>query len=254
MSARSGAGRSGSALPGVTSGAGIIGSAEPVSELEEFGVRAFTTTRAAGGFGMMSDEPVREVMSRWQALRRELRPYGSRLAHASQVHGARVVVHQPGWEGWLRIDEADGHATAERGTALAVTVADCVPVFIAHPSGAVALLHSGWRGTAARIIDEGIEALARLGCPAAELRVHLGPAICGKCYEVSADVAAQLTGRDPGRPVTVDLRDIIASHARAAGVHHVSTSAMCTKCDNDRFHSHRAGDAGRQLAVIVAAV
>jgi copper oxidase (laccase) domain-containing protein len=71
---------------------------------------------------------------------------------------------------------------------------------------------------------------------------------------VSADVALQLTGRDPGRPVTVDLRDLISAGARALGVRHVSSSAYCTRHDNDRFFSHRAGDAGRQLGVILARV
>jgi copper oxidase (laccase) domain-containing protein len=133
-----------------------------------------------------------------------------------------------------------------------VTVADCVPVFIAHPSGAVALLHSGWRGTAGRIVERGIETLIHRGVPASELRLHTGPAICGACYEVSAEVYAQLTGRDPGKPTTVDLRALIAVHARAMGVTHITTSPLCTRCNNDRFYSHRAGDAGRQLGVIIA--
>jgi polyphenol oxidase len=90
------------------------------------------------------------------------------------------------------------------------------------------------------------------GFPAAELRVHTGPAICGKCYEVSGDVYAKLTGRDPGRPTTIDLRALIADHARAAGVRHITTSPSCTRCDNDRYFSHRAGDVGRQLGVSVA--
>jgi len=50
---------------------------------------------------------------------------------------------------------------SERGIALAVGVADCVPVFIAHPSGIVALVHSGWRGTAGRILERGVEVLKR---------------------------------------------------------------------------------------------
>ena len=84
--------------------------------------------------------------------------------------------------------------------------------------------------------------------------MHCGPAICGRCYEVSAEVAAQLTGHDPGRCVTVDLRELIARQVRALGVRLVSSSAFCTRCDNDRFFSHRAGDAGRQLGVIHAPV
>jgi YfiH family protein len=225
---------------------------EPVPGFEEFGVRAFTTTRAVGSFGLMSDEPVRDVMGRWSALREALQSGGDRFATATQVHGTRVILHVPGWDGWLRAASADGHVSIERGTGMAVTIADCVPVFLAHPSGAIALLHSGWRGTAGRIVEHGIAHFTAHGSAARDLRVHTGPAICGKCYEVSAEVYAQLTGKDPGKPTTVDLRALIADHARAAGVREITSSASCTRCGNDRFYSHRAGDAGRQLGVMIA--
>jgi hypothetical protein len=229
----------------------ILSESETVDEFAPFGIRAFTTARTSGSFGLASEEPAVQVMRRWRRLREELRPGGARLASATQVHGTKVVIHHAQWDGWLRVDEADGHVSTDRGVALVVTVADCVPVFIAHPSGAAAILHSGWRGTAARIIEHGIRALTQHGFAIAELRVHLGPAICGKCYEVGADVYRELTGRDSsGATGRVDLRSIIADHARAAGVRHIATSAFCTRCDNDRFYSHRAGDAGRQIGVI----
>ena len=231
----------------------IIADSESVDDFSPFGIRAFTTTRASGTFGLASEEPVRLVMQRWRQLREELAPGGARLASANQVHGSRVVIHRDGWEGWLRVDGADGHVAPERGLALAVSVADCVPVFIAHPSGAVALLHSGWRGTAGRIVERGIEALSQRGFAVGELRLHLGPAICGKCYQVGPDVFRQLTGHNSSRPgECVDLRALIADHARAAGVRHITTSALCTRCDNDHLYSHRAGDNGRQIAVIYA--
>jgi YfiH family protein len=226
---------------------------EIVDDFTPFGVHAFTTTRRVGSFGTMSEEPVRDVMARWDALRATVAARGvRRLATAAQVHGAHVLVHAPGWDGWLRGTQADGHLAATRGTAMAVSIADCVPVFLVHPSGAVAILHSGWRGTVARIVEHGIAALTHRGFPAAELRVHLGPSICGKCYEVSADVAAQLTGQPVRAPRPVDLRALIAEQSRALGVHHVTMSASCTRCDNDRFYSHRAGDSGRQVGVIFA--
>jgi YfiH family protein len=228
--------------------------AEPVDDFASFGVRAFTTTRAAGSFSTAGTDPVGEVTERWSALRRDLARSGPRFATAAQVHGSRVVAHGTGWEGWLRVDGADGHAAVARGTAMAVTVADCVPVFLAHPSGAIALLHSGWRGTAGRIVEHGVAALEHRGIPAHEMHLHLGPAICGRCYEVSADVYGQLTGRHVDGPTTVDLRALIADHARQAGVRHLTTSPFCTRCDNDRFFSHRAGDAGRQLGVMIAEV
>jgi polyphenol oxidase len=229
---------------------------EVVESFVGLGITAFTTGRSAGSFGTQSDEPVRDVMARWSALRVQLRvQLGGpevRLATAVQVHGREVVRHRPGWRGWLRGDAADGHLSAERGTAMAVTIADCVPVFIAHPGGAVAVLHSGWRGTEARITEVAIRLFGELGLRAEELRLHCGPSICGRCYEVSAEVHARLTGRDPGKPATVDLRGIIADHARTLGVRDITISPLCTRCDNDRFFSHRAGDPGRQLGVIVA--
>ena len=225
---------------------------EIVDDFAPYGVRAFTTGRGAGSFSTASTEPVRDVMARWDTLRKTLRQAGPRLATARQVHGTRVLVHGTGWEGWLRCDDADGHASPERGTGMAVSIADCVPVFIAHPSGAAALLHSGWRGTAGRIVEHGIAALTQRGFAAAELRMHLGPSICGRCYEVSPEVHERLTGRRPAGPAPVDLRAVIADHARAAGVRHISVSAACTRCDNDRLYSHRAGDSERQLGVLIA--
>lgn len=227
---------------------------EVISDFESWGIRAFTTTRDAGSFSLASDEPVNEVMGRWTAIQHDLADTARRLASIRQVHGTRVLVHTGGWEGWLRGDEADGHIAAEKGIALAVGIADCVPVFIAHPSGIVALLHSGWRGTAARIATEAIGALARYGLPPDELAIHLGPAICGRCYEVSAEVREQLTGQPVTRPGHVDLRSLIAEHATEVGVQKITVSSWCTRCDNDRFFSHRAGDAGRQIAVIAGAV
>lgn len=225
---------------------------ETVEHFHDFGVAAFTTGRHAGSFGLHTDEPVREVIARWSALRIQLGGASARLATSSQVHGNRVVRHAGEWRGWLRGEEADGHLSDERGTAMAVTVADCVPVFLAHPSGATAILHSGWRGTEARIVEVAIRQLDALGLRAEDLRLHCGPAICGRCYEVSPEVYGRLTGESVDVPSTVDLRLLIASHAHLLGVRDISISALCTRCDNDRFFSHRAGDAGRQLGVIVA--
>ena len=225
---------------------------EVISDFETWGIRAFTTTREAGSFGLAGTDPVNEVMARWTAVQREIGDVARRLVSLRQVHGTRILVHTGGWEGWLRAEEADGHIAAEKGIALAVGIADCVPVFIAHPSGVVALLHSGWRGTAAHITTEAISALARYGLAPDELAIHLGPAICGRCYEVSAEVREQLTGQPATRPGQVDLRSLIAEHATETGVQKITVSSFCTRCDNDRFFSHRAGDPGRQIAVMAA--
>lgn len=223
----------------------------PIAAFATIGIRAFVTTREAGSFGFPEQGDAPEATARWQALQRALAAEGApRLASSRQVHGTRVLVHRDAWDGWLRIDGADGHLLAAGGAA-AVTIADCVPVLIAHPSGAVAAVHAGWRGVAGGILPEAIRAFAALGHPAAELVVHLGPSICGRCYEVGPDVYEKLTGWETRHSRQVDLRALLAEQAKEAGVSRWSASGECTRCDNDQLFSHRAGDGGRQIAVII---
>jgi YfiH family protein len=162
-----------------------------------------------------------------------------------------VLTHTTSWTGWLRSDAADGHIAPSRGLGLAVTVADCVPVFLAHPSGAAALLHAGWRGIAGGILAVALRDLRAAGFSPADLAMHLGPAICGDCYEVSPDVFNTLTGRTVERPSTIDLRGLLSDQARAEGVRTIAVSPFCTLCHQGRFFSHRGGDVGRQLGVLI---
>jgi len=224
---------------------------EPVPGFDELGFTAFTTTRQAGSFNLASDEPAVSVFGRWMGLVEALGPEARRLASSHQVHGDRIRHHGDSWSGWLRDTAgADGHLSAAPGTAMVVTLADCVPVFIAHPAGVGALLHSGWKGTAAGIVRRGLDEFVRLGLNVKKTRVHLGPAICGGCYEVGPGVYSAVTGTPVDRPTLLDLRAVIAQQARQAGAT-VTISAWCTRCHNDRFFSHRAGDTGRQLGVLI---
>ena len=224
---------------------------EEVPGFRELGFVAFTTTRQAGSFNLASSEPAAAVFGRWTGLVDSLRPETLRLATALQVHGNRILSHGDAWEGWLRdTSGADGHLSRSHRTAMAVTVADCVPVFIAHPDGVGLLLHSGWKGTAARILNMAFEALDALGRDVTQARVHFGPAICGKCYEVGPDVYAAVTGQQVESPTLLDLRAVMAAEARQAGAT-ATVSEWCTRCHNERFYSHRAGDDGRQLGVLM---
>jgi YfiH family protein len=228
-----------------------LAAVEPVPAFEALGVRAFTTTRQVADFAIAPDGPTAAEVAVWTGLMHAVGAPVQRLASATQVHGTRVVQHATPFDGWLRVDGADGHLSAEPGTALAITIADCVPVFLAHPSGHVGVVHAGWRGVAGGILPRALEALGAAGCAAADTYVHLGPAISGRAYEVSPDVFETLTGWSTVRPRQVDLRALLAEQAREAGVRHLSVSPWCTREDNDRFYSHRAGDAGRQVAVIM---
>ena len=224
---------------------------EPVAEFATIGVTAFTTTRAAGDFSLAVPAVLGENTARWAALQQSLQPETG-LVSALQVHGTAFAVHEAPVDGWVRIEGVDAHLVPKARVAAAVTIADCVPAFIAHPSGGGAIVHAGWRGTAARVLPRVITALGDRGLTAADLRVHLGPAVCGRCYEVGPDVYEQLTGWQTIRHRHVDLRALLWEQARDAGVRMLSGSAYCTRCDGDRFFSHRAGDAARQIAVLQA--
>ncbi|MEY2734135.1 MAG: hypothetical protein RL340_1194 [Gemmatimonadota bacterium] len=226
----------------------------PLAEFDAMGVTAFVTTRAAGTFGLATgtSEVDAEALARWAALQTELVADGvPHLTSARQVHESTVLTHDGVAlaAGLHRHEGADGHLLLGPG-ALAVTVADCVPVLLAHPDGTVAAVHAGWRGVAGGILEVAIRAFARAGRAAEDLRMHLGPAICGRCYEVGPDVYERLTGWQTTRPRQVDLRALLAEQGKALGVRRWAASAECTRCDNRLFFSHRAGDEGRQIAVI----
>ena len=215
------------------------------------GVVAGITLRPAD-FGLASSDSAWRVIERYEAL---ARGFGfDSIAVARQVHGSHVCISEGSDpRGFRIVGEADGLATDRTGLLMTVTVADCVPVFLLAPdSGCIALLHAGWRGVAAGILDRGIAALAALrGSAASDLRVHLGPAICGSCYEVGPEVLSSfgIRAREPGH---LDLRDRLMEQARNAGVPRaaVTRSALCTSCDRRTLHSHRGsgGTAGRMAA------
>lgn len=197
--------------------------------------------------------PGGETLARWRLVREELG--FPRTVCAGQVHGTRVLRHEyDGVPGLLIADSADGHATTIPGLLLAVSVADCIPVSIVDPERrAIALVHAGWRGVAGGIIAEGIDALRELaGSVPADLHLHLGPAICGDCYEVGPEVHAALGLEPPAASAIIDLRAIAARQILALGVpaSNLTVSAFCTRCDASPFFSHRAGSQRRQIGVL----
>lgn len=225
----------------------------PVDDFADWGIVACTTTRQAGTFGADAEEPMATVLARWGAIVGDAVARGvAAFATAHQVHGAAIHEHGPGWRGWLRGPDGDGHLWARRGHGAAVTVADCTPVFLAHPSGAAAVLHSGWRSTAAGITERAIARFVSMGLSPADCRLHLGPSSCGACYEVGPEVHAQLTGRVVERPAPIDVRAEIARRAAGLGIGRIAISPWCTRCHGDRLFSHRAGDPGRQIGVLLS--
>lgn len=196
------------------------------------------------------------VIERWRRIL--LQTGFVRAVHARQLHGRDLEIHPPltphCTRGLYLAPDGDGQCTAATGILLTVATADCVPVSIVDAQRqVVSLLHAGWRGVAAGILEEGLRVLrGRFASDAGQLHVHLGPAICGACYEVGPEVFAELDLPVPPAPAMLDLRAVLRDRARDAGVPHeqVTTSAFCTRCGDSPFFSHRRGDHGRQVALL----
>lgn len=225
---------------------------------EKYGVVAGITGRGEGpgrGFdlGLWTDAPVGEVMTRWRAFRRAEPAFRATIL-GNQVHQTAVAWHQAG-QGWIQIEGVDGHATRTPGLLLTVTVADCIPVYLVDPvARAVALLHSGWKGTAGGILERGVKALVEgAASTVSNIVIHCGVSICGPCYEVGSEVmvGCGLAADGPG-PWHADLRAIVAEQARKLGIHEISTSQLCSAHDRGMFFSHRAsrGLDGRMVAYL----
>jgi hypothetical protein len=224
---------------------------------ERHGLVAGITARGGGegrGFdlGLWTDAPVGEVMSRWRAFRRSL-PGCVGFVLGTQVHGAEVMTIGPA-SGWVQVEGIDGWVTTTPGTYLGVTIADCIPVYLAMPGRGVALLHAGWRGIAAGILGAGLEQLLLAsGGVAADVVMHCGVGICGNCYEVGSEVMSGCGIPQTGSgPWHLDLRDQLSAQAAAAGVGRITISSWCSAHDRSRFYSHRAsgGSDGRMVAYL----
>lgn len=235
----------------------VAGARVPRSEIgdwaERFGLLAGATERGTAApfnLGLSTREPAAEVTGRWRLLRDEFAPRFHSFHIAHQVHGKRILVHSADVSGWHIHDDADGHLTTLTGNLLSVTIADCVPVYLTRRDGsAFALLHCGWRGVAAGLLEAALAKLSN-GAGSGGLVMHCGIAICGACYEVGPDVASAVTGRTVAGHQQLDLRRQLALRASAAGVGEVTVSPWCTSCHRARFFSHRGGAEGRQVAFL----
>jgi YfiH family protein len=143
----------------------------------------------------------------------------------------------------------DAAVTSLRGVALAIQTADCVPILIADGEGrAVAAIHAGWRGTAARIAQSAVVRLCeRFQLEAKSLRAAIGPHIGVCCYEVGEEVVdmianpAAIERRPEWAKPHLNLTVANLEQLLTAGIPEtqIETSTLCTRCREDLFHSYR---------------
>ncbi|HSL19591.1 MAG TPA: laccase domain-containing protein [Methylomirabilota bacterium] len=175
-----------------------------------------------------------------------------------QVHGRRLHPVDGDGPAVAEVGDGDALATASPGVGLLVVTADCVPVLMAG-GGAAAAVHAGWRGCAADVVGAVVAALGdRWGVAASRLRVALGPAVCGACYQVGSEVPAALGRIETDearwrRGDRVDLRAFLRARFEALGVppERIETVGGCTLEDPELASYRRDGArAGRQWSLV----
>ena len=167
------------------------------------------------------------------------------LTTCVQIHSATVVRASRG-ESWRECDSCDALWSAEKGVTLGIKVADCLPVSLVDTAnGAIANVHSGWRGAVQRITAATLDAAP---LAPASTRAYLGPSIRACCFEVGDEVAAQFDERfldRSRRKPHVDLIAFTTAILEARGITDISDSGLCTRCEGSIFHSYRRDGAGQ---------
>ncbi|GAA4546949.1 peptidoglycan editing factor PgeF [Amycolatopsis samaneae] len=223
-------------------------------------IRRVVTTRAGGASAPPYDsfnlgdhvgDESGNVFANRKRLAAELGLTEDRLAWMEQVHG-RTATIVDGSE-TKAAEATDALVTAEAGLALIVLVADCVPVLLADAeAGVVAAVHAGRVGTRVGVVPAALEKMRELGAEAHRVEALLGPAICGDCYEVPADMAADVDKHVPGSACRtrkgtpgLDLRAGLWRQLADHGVGRIGVDPRCTAEDKTLFSFRRDGTTGR---------
>lgn len=227
-------------------------------------IRRVVTTRAGGasrapydtfnlGDHVGDDEGA--VYANRKRLAAELGLTEDKLAWMEQVHG-RTVTTVDGSE-TSAAEATDALVTATAGVALVVLVADCVPLLLADSeAGVVSAVHAGRVGARVGVVPAAVEAMRAAGAEPHRIEALLGPAICGDCYEVPADMAADVEKHVPGSACKtrkgtpgLDLRAGLWRQLADLGVGKIGVDPRCTNEDKTLFSFRRDGTTGRIAAI-----
>lgn len=176
------------------------------------------------------------------------------LAIPKQVQGANIkrVYVQGGY------DDCDGLITNSYGVFLAITTADCLPVFLFDPvAKCVGAVHAGWRGLTLDIIPNAIKMMqVELGSLPENILVFIAPAAGVCCYEIQSDVASKFLEKYIVRKknIYLDMKLCANDQLIKSGIRNsnIEISNYCTICNPELFHSYRRDNkkSGRMMGVI----
>lgn len=230
-------------------------------------VRKVFTTRAGGvsqspyaSFNLgdhVGDDP-QAVASNRNRLADIIGLSPDKVVYMEQIHSNTVTVIDEAPADGQAVEATDALVTTQRGLALAVLVADCVPVLLSDTdAGVIAAVHAGRMGARNGIVAKTIAKMEELGAKPSRIHALMGAAASGANYEVpeamARDVEAKLPGsiaRTTKGTTGLDIRAGLLRQMLSLGVQMIDSDPRCTIEDEDLFSYRREGTTGRQAGVV----
>ncbi|MGP6172810.1 peptidoglycan editing factor PgeF [Corynebacterium sp. A21] len=178
------------------------------------------------------------------------------LVWMEQLHSNTVSVVETPQE--APVPATDALVSTTKGLALAVLVADCVPVLLSdHHNGVIAAVHAGRMGARNGVLAKTVAKMLELGAEPARIHVLMGAAASGKNYEVPKEMADDVESKLPGSRTRttkgtwgVDVRAGLIRQLLSLGVSAIDSDPRCTIEDETFFSYRREGTTGRQAGLV----
>lgn len=200
--------------------------------------------------GGSEDEPKNIFENRTKALA-ELNINFDSLCYLKQVHGNKVCLANPGQQ------EGDALVSNISGLSLAISIADCYPIlFYDETNQVIGAAHAGWRGTQAKIAENTINEMCKLGAEKKNIKVAIGQGICQDKFEVGEEVITKFRvagfPEDCWKNNKIDLvkSNLVVLKENSISEKHIWVMNRCTY--EQEFFSYRRdkGQTGRMWGII----
>ncbi len=198
--------------------------------------RLLFTSKAFGTFDLENGGPAKSALKKIMAV--------SQVSYMTQVHGNKIELIT---DSNKDLPEVDGLVTNQRSIALAVQVADCLPLLL-QSDEAVAAVHVGRKGLLNGVALKAVAVMRELG--AKEISGIVGPHICERCYEVDQSMFNEITTQYPATKSSGRNLNLFAGLTAQISEIPLVNLGICTLENPDYFSFRRGGETGRQVGVI----
>ena len=173
-----------------------------------------------------------------------------RAIFMEQIHSNLIEYYTPNTAKYV----CDGLISDEKGIALCVLSADCLPLLLWHKKGFIAALHSGRKGCFENILYQAVNAIKSRdeSLENSDFTLLIAPSICGENYEVSGEILAYAKANfsDFVSENCVDLKALVRQQALELGIKDVRDCGVCT-FDDERFFSYRRDKTAQRFVSVI---